>query len=89
MIVGCIVYPAGWDHPQVKQVCGQGTDKYNRDQCEIRWAYILAIIGIFLTLALAILGFILGVQHKKRVQEPDNYSTLQNNCKKCCIPQNF
>ena len=65
MMLGCIVYPAGWDHPEVKDVCGEEADKYSLGDCMLRWAYILAIIGVFDALVLAILAFVLSTRQAK------------------------
>ncbi|CAM9319587.1 unnamed protein product [Lampetra planeri] len=46
MVMGCMIYPDGWDAPEVKRMCGQRTDKYSLGNCTVRWAYILAIISI-------------------------------------------
>jgi len=78
LMVGCIVYPAGWDHPQVAQICGVDATSYNMAECQIRWAYILAIIGIFLAFTLCILGFILGFHHRKKSSDNQiDYDDLQ------------
>lgn len=64
MFLGCVVYPAGWDHPKVAEVCGtQG--KYMLGECMIRWTYILAMIGIFDIIALCILCFVLATRQAK------------------------
>lgn len=41
-------------------MCGEGTDKYTIGACSVRWAYILAIMGILDALILSFLAFVLG-----------------------------
>lgn len=41
-------------------MCGEKTDKYTLGACSVRWAYILAIIGILDALILSFLAFVLG-----------------------------
>ncbi|XP_048356220.1 LHFPL tetraspan subfamily member 3 protein isoform X1 [Sphaerodactylus townsendi] len=60
LILGCMIYPDGWDAEAVKKMCGEKTDKYTLGACSIRWAYILAIIGILDALILSFLAFVLG-----------------------------
>ncbi|KAL4645841.1 hypothetical protein GN956_G9053 [Arapaima gigas] len=60
MVVGCMIYPDGWDSPEVKRMCGERTDKYTLGNCTVRWAYILAIISILDALILSFLAFVLG-----------------------------
>ncbi|XP_039219753.1 LHFPL tetraspan subfamily member 3 protein [Crotalus tigris] len=60
LILGCMIYPDGWDAKEVKRMCGEKTDKYTLGACSIRWAYILAIIGILDALILSFLAFVLG-----------------------------
>ncbi|XP_072419696.1 LHFPL tetraspan subfamily member 5 protein-like isoform X1 [Chiloscyllium punctatum] len=60
LIMGCMIYPDGWDSDAVKQMCGDKTDKYTLGACSVRWAYILAIIGILDALILSFLAFVLG-----------------------------
>ncbi|KAJ6666344.1 hypothetical protein lerEdw1_000617 [Lerista edwardsae] len=55
-----MIYPDGWDAKEVKRMCGEKTDKYTLGACSIRWAYILAIIGILDALILSFLAFVLG-----------------------------
>lgn len=71
MLAGVLIFPAGWDAPAIKEVCGKETDNYDSGQCGIRWAYILAIIGVIDCSVLSILAFILGVRYVKML--PDNY----------------
>ncbi|KAF0035124.1 hypothetical protein F2P81_012882 [Scophthalmus maximus] len=60
MVIGCMIYPDGWDSEEVKRMCGQRTDKYTLGNCTVRWAYILAIISIMDSLILSFLAFSLG-----------------------------
>ncbi|KAF5879825.1 lipoma HMGIC fusion partner-like 3 protein, partial [Clarias magur] len=41
-------------------MCGEQTDKYTIGECSVRWAYILAIMGIMDALILSFLAFVLG-----------------------------
>lgn len=47
----------------VRSVCGQDAVKYYLGSCEIRWAYILAILGIFDAIVLSALAFVLGTRY--------------------------
>lgn len=60
LVLGCMIYPDGWDADEVKRMCGEGTDKYTIGACSVRWAYILAIMGILDALILSFLAFVLG-----------------------------
>ncbi|RXN10969.1 lipoma HMGIC fusion partner-like 3 [Labeo rohita] len=60
LVLGCMIYPDGWDADEVKRMCGEGTDKYTIGACSVRWAYILAIMGIMDALILSFLAFVLG-----------------------------
>lgn len=71
MVMGCMVYPDGWDSPEVKRMCGQSTDKYSLGNCTVRWAYILAIISILDSLLLAFLSFTLG--NRQDTLLPDDF----------------
>ena len=55
-----MIFPDGWDSDEVKRRCGEKTDKYTLGACSVRWAYILAIIGILDALILSFLAFVLG-----------------------------
>ncbi len=65
MILGCVVYPAGWDAPEVIRICGSKANMYSLGNCTIRWAYILCIIGIFDALVLSILAFVLSARQAR------------------------
>ncbi|KAL7882899.1 hypothetical protein SRHO_G00005570 [Serrasalmus rhombeus] len=60
LVLGCLIYPDGWDADEVKRMCGEQTDKYTIGACSVRWAYILAIMGIMDALILSFLAFVLG-----------------------------
>jgi len=58
MIIGCVVYPYNWGKKIITDIC-ETSSSYFSGKCHIRWAYILAIIGIFDVLFLCILAFVL------------------------------
>lgn len=60
LVLGCMIYPDGWDSDAVRRMCGKQTDKYSLGACSVRWAYILAIMGILDALILSFLAFVLG-----------------------------
>ncbi|OQV21703.1 Lipoma HMGIC fusion partner-like 3 protein [Hypsibius exemplaris] len=63
MFLGVVIYPSGWDHPVVRSVCGADAVKYYPGGCGIRWAYILAILGLFDAIVLSALAFVLGSRY--------------------------
>ncbi|RUS86009.1 hypothetical protein EGW08_006221 [Elysia chlorotica] len=65
MFIACVIYPAGWDEPEVQSICGEGAGQYDLGDCDIRWAYILAILGIFDAGILALLAFFLASKRAK------------------------
>lgn len=73
MLIGVLVFPAGWDSPAVKEVCGADTMSYSPGQCGIRWAYILAMIGVVDCIVLSVLAFILGSRYVRSL--PEQYLT--------------
>ncbi|XP_030222995.1 LHFPL tetraspan subfamily member 3 protein [Gadus morhua] len=60
LVLGCMIYPDGWDSDEVRKMCGEQTDKYSLGACSVRWAYIMAIMGILNALILSFLAFVLG-----------------------------
>ncbi|XP_063050206.1 LHFPL tetraspan subfamily member 5 protein-like [Engraulis encrasicolus] len=71
LTVGCLIYPDGWDAPEVKRMCGERTDKYTLGNCTVRWAFILCIIGILDALLLSLVAFTLGNRQDKLL--PDDF----------------
>lgn len=69
MVIGCMIYPDGWDSDEVKRMCGQRTDKYTLGNCTVRWAYILAIISIMDSLVLSMVAFSLGSRQDQLLPE--------------------
>lgn len=63
--VGVLAFPAGWADPSVQEVCGPAARQFYPGQCGLRWAYILAVIGVADVLVLAALAFTLAVRHVK------------------------
>ncbi|XP_041081277.1 LHFPL tetraspan subfamily member 4 protein-like [Polyodon spathula] len=64
-----MIFPNGWDSEVVRDMCGDDTDKYTLGNCSVRWAYILAIIGILDALILSFLAFVLGNRQNDLLQE--------------------
>lgn len=69
MLISCIVYPAGWDDPDVQIVCGLQADKYDPGVCDIRWGFILAIVLVFDAFILSILAFVLAAKQANLMPE--------------------
>lgn len=65
LIVGVLAFPGGWADPSVQEVCGPSARHFYPDKCGLRWAYILAMIGVADVLVLAALAFTLAVRHVK------------------------
>lgn len=59
LLVALIVYPFGLDNDAVREVCGVSVTKYYLNTCQIRWAYILGIVGFFNATILALLALFL------------------------------
>uniref|UniRef100_A0A8C5R6E7 LHFPL tetraspan subfamily member 4 n=1 Tax=Leptobrachium leishanense TaxID=445787 RepID=A0A8C5R6E7_9ANUR len=60
LVLACMIFPDGWDAETIRDMCGDKTGKYSLGNCSVRWAYILAIIGILNALILSFLAFVLG-----------------------------
>ncbi|XP_068172512.1 LHFPL tetraspan subfamily member 4 protein isoform X2 [Antennarius striatus] len=69
LVLGCGIFPNGWDAEVVRDMCGEDTGRYALGGCSVRWAYILAIIGILNALILAFLAFVLGNRQSDFLQE--------------------
>lgn len=65
VFLGCLIYPVGWNDDNVKRICGSDANVFSLDQCSVRWAYILAIVGAFDVFILAILAFVLSARQAK------------------------
>ena len=70
MFLGCVIFPHGWTNFNVVRICGTSVGRYAIGQCMMRWAYILAIIGIFDIMILAILAFVLAKMYPWREDVP-------------------
>lgn len=69
--VGVAVFPAGWSASEVRAVCGPTARQYHVGECEVRWAFVLAIIGVLDAIVLAALAFVLATRHVKLQPEPE------------------
>lgn len=65
LLLGCSCYPFGWSEIEVKRICGVNAGQFRTGDCNIRWAYILAIISCFDAFVLSGLAFILATKHVK------------------------
>ncbi|CAB1459029.1 unnamed protein product [Pleuronectes platessa] len=69
LVLGCVIFPNGWDAEVIRDMCGEDTGRYTLGNCSVRWAYILAIVGILDALVLSFLAFVLGNRQSEFVQE--------------------
>ncbi|KAM8914816.1 LHFPL tetraspan subfamily member 3 protein isoform 1-T1 [Spinachia spinachia] len=69
LVIGCMIFPNGWDSEVIRDVCGDDTGSYALGSCSLRWAYILAIIGILEALILSFLAFVLGNRQSDFLRE--------------------
>lgn len=60
LVLGCMIFPDGWDAEVIRDMCGEQAGKYSLGDCSVRWAYMLAIMGILDALILSFLAFVLG-----------------------------
>ncbi|XP_069971348.1 LHFPL tetraspan subfamily member 3 protein [Penaeus vannamei] len=71
LLVGVVVFPTGWEAGEVREVCGPTARPFNVGACEVRWAYILAIIGVLDAVVLSALAFVLATRHVRLQPEPE------------------
>lgn len=62
LFIAIIIYPSGFDNDIIRSVCGSNVNDYYIDTCQVRWAYILAIIAFINILILAIFAFLLAIR---------------------------
>ncbi|KAK0399208.1 hypothetical protein QR680_002941 [Steinernema hermaphroditum] len=67
MLGSCIIFPAGWDHSRVREVCD--SDRYRLGFCEMKWAYAMAFVLVVDEFVLSIFGFILASKQPSSVPE--------------------
>jgi hypothetical protein len=67
-ISACLIYPLGWSDQKVKETCHSNI--YNFGNCEIKWAYKLAMVQSVTSVLLSILSFILAT----KTYQNQNYS---------------
>ncbi|XP_062617376.1 LHFPL tetraspan subfamily member 4 protein-like, partial [Saccostrea cucullata] len=65
MFLACVIFPSGWSQKEVQDICGTSSGEYRLGSCNIRWAYILAILGIFDAAILSVLSFFLAAKRAK------------------------
>lgn len=58
-------FPVGWGGDEVRAVCGSNAEAFVLGDCGLRWACLLAVIGLLDALILASLAFILSSRHIK------------------------
>ncbi|RCN42690.1 hypothetical protein ANCCAN_11330, partial [Ancylostoma caninum] len=67
MLAGCLIFPYGWDHPRVREICE--SKRYNLGLCQLRWPFILALILVVDQMSLSMLGFALTFKRPPKMQE--------------------
>lgn len=80
ILAGCLlgaavcVYPLGFSSSEVLRMCGPTARQYNVGECSIRWAYVLAIIGVFDAIVLAALALVLATRRVKPASSESIYN---------------
>uniref|UniRef100_A0AC35G4I3 Uncharacterized protein n=1 Tax=Panagrolaimus sp. PS1159 TaxID=55785 RepID=A0AC35G4I3_9BILA len=75
LLLGCIIYPAGWDHAKVREICD--SEKYKIGVCHLKWAYTMAVVLVVDQLILSTLGFVLANKKPPHIPEIQfKYGTL-------------
>lgn len=46
MIVACVAFPFGFNSDEFRKICGPEANRFEVGLCSVRWAYVLAIIGM-------------------------------------------
>jgi hypothetical protein len=62
LFIALIIYPSGFDNDTIRLVCGSNVNDYYIDTCQVRWAYILAIVAFLNILILATFAFLLALK---------------------------
>ena len=73
MVIGILCFPAGWDHEQVRGICGKESNDYALGLCGIRWAFVMAFICVIDAFILSILAVVLS--KRKVAPLPPHVST--------------
>merc|ERR1711879_5683 len=71
MLITILSYPAGWDNSSVINVCGPEADDFVLGRCDIRWAYMLAVLGAADCFLLGMLALTLGWRQVIREEEEE------------------
>lgn len=67
LLAGCLLFPYGWDHERVREICE--SKRYNLGLCQLRWPYLLALILVVDQMTLAVLGFALTLKRPPKLPE--------------------
>ena len=65
------MFPLGFSAGEVREVCGPTARQWNVGECELRWAFLLSIIGIFDAIVLSALAFVIATRTVKLQPIPE------------------
>merc|ERR1719382_2223276 len=82
MVIGILCFPAGWDHEQVRGICGKESKDYFLGLCGIRWAFVMAFICVIDAFILSILAVVLS---KRKVEPLPPHVSSNNIYKAYCM----
>lgn len=88
MAFGCIIYPYNWSDSEIVDVC-ETSKSYYAGKCQIKWAYILAVISVFDILFLAILALVLSRRQATNYRLASSISFVDNQNGTCSSNQAF
>ena len=71
LLGGILLFSSGFEDAEVRKVCGPTARMFNVGECGLRWAFILAILGVLDAIVLSALAFVLATRHVKLQPQPE------------------
>ncbi|XP_041349466.1 LHFPL tetraspan subfamily member 2 protein-like [Gigantopelta aegis] len=65
MTAGLLMFPMGFDTPFFRYYCGEKSGQYNSGHCSIGWSYMLAILGVAISIFCPILSNLTDAKHNE------------------------
>ena len=65
MAAGLLMFPMGFDTPFFRYYCGEESGQYNPGHCSIGWSYMLAILGVALSIFCPVLSNLTDAKHSE------------------------
>lgn len=72
--IACLIYPLGWSDRRLHDICE--SSYFHIGKCEVKWAYVLAIVQSISSLFLSLLAYVLSTKTDLNLKYKSSFHSI-------------